>query len=103
MDNFFHRDKDIIGSKDWFLSPNNTLVTCQNVAMKRMSLGKFQANCPVILENVQQTNETVLITRQGKPLVKVIPAKRSSAQKLLGPLEGKIKIVGDIESPIWLG
>jgi prevent-host-death family protein len=66
-----------------------------------MSLGKFQANCPAILKNVQQTNEAVLITRQGKPLVKIIPANRIPAQKFLGRLEGKVKIVGDIESPMW--
>jgi prevent-host-death family protein len=66
-----------------------------------MSLGKFQANCPAILENVQQTNEAVLITRQGKPLVKIIPAKRIPAHKFLGRLQGKVKIVGDIESPMW--
>jgi hypothetical protein len=66
-----------------------------------MSLGKFQTNCPAILENIQQTNEAVLITKQGKPLVKVISANRVAAQKFLGRLEGKVKIVGDIESPLW--
>jgi prevent-host-death family protein len=69
--------------------------------MKKMSVGKFQANCLAILENVQETNEAVLITKRGKPLVKVIPANRFSAQEFLGRLEGKVKIVGDIESPVW--
>jgi antitoxin (DNA-binding transcriptional repressor) of toxin-antitoxin stability system len=69
--------------------------------MNRISLGKFQANCPAILENIQQTNETVRIAKQGKPLVKIIPANRISTRKLLGRLESKVKIVGDIESPMW--
>jgi prevent-host-death family protein len=66
-----------------------------------MSVGKFQTNSLAVLENVQQTNEAVLITKRGKPFVKVVPANRFSAQEFLGRLEGKIKIVGDIESPLW--
>jgi antitoxin (DNA-binding transcriptional repressor) of toxin-antitoxin stability system len=70
--------------------------------MKRISLGRFQANCSAILESIQQTNETVLITKQGKPLVKVSPVNSaSSAPRLLGRLEDIVKIVGDIESPLW--
>ena len=102
MDYFFHWDKNIIRSKEQFLSRNNTLVTCQNSTMKRMPVDKFRANCSAVLESVQQTNEPVLITRQGSPLVKIVPANHIPAQKFLGRLNGKIKIVGDIESPLWI-
>jgi hypothetical protein len=57
-------------------------VKCRNE--ENFSLGKFQANCPAILENIQQTNETVRIAKQGKPLVKIIPANRIPTRKFFG-------------------
>ena len=69
--------------------------------MKRIPLGEFQKNCPDILESVQLTRKPVLITKRQKPLVKIIPVKPVPAQKLFDRLKGKVKIVGDIESPIW--
>jgi PHD/YefM family antitoxin component YafN of YafNO toxin-antitoxin module len=51
--------------------------------MKRISLIKFQADCSTVLESVQQTNETVLITKQGKPLVNY-SNKSGSRSKFFG-------------------
>lgn len=66
-----------------------------------MSAGKFCERCFAILDSVQKTGQPVLITRHGRPLAKLVPVDETSAGKFLGRLEGMVKVIGDIESPIW--
>lgn len=67
--------------------------------MKRMPAGIFKERCLTIMKEVQATGEPVVVTKRGKPLVKLVPAEKETGG-LLGCMAGKIKIVGDIESPI---
>jgi len=67
--------------------------------MKRMPAGEFKARCLTVMDDVNKTRETVLITKRGKPVAKLVPAERME-RDFIGRLEGKIRITGDIESPI---
>jgi len=51
------------------------------------------------MDAVQKTKESVLITKRGRPVAKLVPAEEES-REFLGRLEGIVKIIGDIESPI---
>ena len=69
--------------------------------MKTLTVKRFTTNCAKILHEVRKTRKPVLI-REGKTiLVKLIPY-RVSRKRFFGALAGRMKIVGDIESPIWL-
>lgn len=67
--------------------------------MKKMAAGEFKTHCLAVMENVRMTREPVLITKRGRPVVKLVPTD-SPSDDFLGRLEGVVKIVGDIESPI---
>jgi len=67
--------------------------------MKKMPAGEFKARCLAVMESVQKTKEAVLITKRGRPVAKLVPADETP-REFLGRLEGIVKIVGDIESPI---
>jgi prevent-host-death family protein len=67
--------------------------------MKKMAAGLFKARCLSVMNEVQATREPVVITKRGKPVVKVVPAEPQSGS-ILGLMKDKVKIVGDIESPI---
>ena len=67
--------------------------------MKRMPAGAFKARCLAVMKDVQATGEPVIVTKRGKPIVKLVPVEKE-APGLLGCMVGKVKIVGDIESPI---
>ena len=67
--------------------------------MKKMPAGEFKAHCLAVIEQVGTTREPVLITKRGQPLAKLVPADAKPA-KFLGRLQGVVKILGDIESPI---
>jgi len=67
--------------------------------MKRVPAGIFKAQCLSLMDTVRATGEPVVVTKRGKPVVKVVPV-RTQNNRLFGYMKGKIKIVGDIESPI---
>lgn len=67
--------------------------------MKHIPVGAFKARCLSVMKDVQATGEPVIITKRGKPMVKVVPVGLEN-QGLLGSMQGKVKIAGDIESPI---
>ena len=69
--------------------------------MKKMPAGDFKAKCLAVMENVRKTREPVLITKRGRPVAKLVPADEEP-KNFLGRLEGVVRIVGDIESPIEL-
>ncbi len=67
--------------------------------MERIPAGIFKARCLAVMKRVQATGEPVIVTKRGTPIVKVVPAQ-SERNPIFGFLLGKVKIVGDIESPI---
>ena len=67
--------------------------------MKQMPAGAFKARCLAVMKKVQATGEPVIVTKRGAPVVKVVPVEREK-KDIFGFMLGKVKIVGDIESPI---
>ena len=67
--------------------------------MKQMRASAFKARCLKVMEEIQETGEPVIVTKRGKPVVKVIPI-RPEKDDIFGYMAGKVKIVGDIESPV---
>jgi antitoxin (DNA-binding transcriptional repressor) of toxin-antitoxin stability system len=51
------------------------------------------------MKKVQATGEPVIVTKRGTPIVRVVPVQ-SEKNEIFGFMKGKVKIVGDIESPI---
>jgi prevent-host-death family protein len=66
--------------------------------MKKMQASVFKARCLKVMERVQKTGEPVIVTKRGKPMVKVLPAEQKR-NDLFGFMKGRMEIVGDIESP----
>jgi prevent-host-death family protein len=67
--------------------------------MKQMKASTFKARCLSIMDKVQATGEPVIVTKRGKPVVKVVPVE-SEKDDIFGFMIGKVEIVGDIESPV---
>jgi prevent-host-death family protein len=67
--------------------------------MKKIPAGEFKARCLALMDNVEKTREPILITKRGKVVAKLVPGEECH-REFLGRLEGIVKIVGDIESPI---
>ncbi len=67
--------------------------------MKRMQASVFKSRCLKVMDRVQATGEPVIVTKRGKPVVKVVPAEQEK-DDLFGFMKGRMEIVGDIESPV---
>jgi prevent-host-death family protein len=67
--------------------------------MKQMRASTFKARCLKVMDDVQATGEPVIVTKRGKPVVKVVPVKQEK-DDIFGFMKGEFKIVGDIESPV---
>jgi antitoxin (DNA-binding transcriptional repressor) of toxin-antitoxin stability system len=66
--------------------------------MKRIEAEVFKANCLAIVDQVQAKRETVVITKSGKAVAKLVPVN-TDAHEIYGFLAGKGSIAGDVVSP----
>ena len=67
--------------------------------MKKIAAGKFKANCLAIMDEVQKKRVSVVITKRGKPVAKLVPVNEKK-DEIFGFLKGKGTIVGDIVAPV---
>jgi prevent-host-death family protein len=67
--------------------------------MKTIAAGEFKARCLTLMDDVRKNRAPIVITKRGKPVAKLVPAENETLE-FLGRLQGIIRIVGDIESPI---
>ena len=63
--------------------------------MKTMAAAKFKEQCLHVLDTVGP--EGLVITKHGKPVARILPAERASAD-LIGAFRGRIRVKGDIQS-----
>lgn len=66
---------------------------------KTMAAGKFKAQCLAVMDEVQAKRETLVITKRGKAVVKIVPVELQQ-DDIFGFLLGKGKITGDIVGPV---
>ncbi|HXJ06968.1 MAG TPA: type II toxin-antitoxin system prevent-host-death family antitoxin [Candidatus Acidoferrum sp.] len=66
--------------------------------MKKMAAGSFKTNCLAVMDEVQAKRETVIITKHGKPVAKLVPVE-PQGDDIFGFLRGKATIIGDVISP----
>lgn len=63
-----------------------------------MAAGSFKTNCLAIMDEVQARHETVVITKHGKPVAKLVPVN-TDTDEIYDFLAGKGIVNGDIVSP----
>ena len=67
---------------------------------KIIKASEFKAKCLARMDEVARTGESVVITKNGEPLVELAPLKAKPKKDAFGILKGELEIVGDIMSPI---
>jgi prevent-host-death family protein len=66
--------------------------------MKTMPAGQFKARCLKVMDDVHSTRESVVITKRGRPVAKLVPAD-GQPDDVFDCMRGEVEIVGDIVSP----
>lgn len=67
---------------------------------KTIPAGTFKARCLAIMDEVASKRESVVITKRGKPVAKLVPVEQQK-DDIFGFFKGKGKILGDIVSPAF--
>jgi prevent-host-death family protein len=63
-------------------------------------ISKFKATCLRLLDNVQKTGNSIIVTRKGEPIALVSPPPPPpKPDQWLGFMKDRIKITGDIIAP----
>jgi prevent-host-death family protein len=69
--------------------------------IQEISVSEFKAKCLSLLEQVDKTKAPIRLTKRGKPIADVVPVSPEAADRdWLGFMSDRIKITGDIVSPI---
>jgi len=66
--------------------------------MKKVAAGAFKAHCLAIMDEVEMKRESVIITKRGKPVAKLVPIE-AEVDPIFGFFAGKGIITGDVVSP----
>ncbi len=70
--------------------------------MKEVAISEFKAKCLAMLEEVQKTKESLLVTKFGKPVAEVNPPSPTQEERSwVGSMKGEIKFLGDIVAPVF--
>ena len=69
---------------------------------KIIPAGQFKARCLAIMDEVQAKRQTVVITKRGKPVAKLVPVEQEK-DDIFGffKSKGKIEIKSDIVAPAF--
>jgi prevent-host-death family protein len=75
-----------------------TIVVKRTRGMKKMAAGFFKTNCLAVMDDVQAKRETVVITKHGKPVAKLVPVS-AGKDDIYNFLAGRGAVAGDVVSP----
>lgn len=67
--------------------------------VRTIKASKFKATCLRLMDEVANGGEEIVITKNGRPTARLVPCRRK-LRDWFGADRGRIKILGDIISPI---
>lgn len=65
----------------------------------QISAAKFKATCLELMDEVERTGKTVVVTKRGRAVARLVPV-RVRVKSALGVLKGRVVIRGNILDPI---
>lgn len=65
----------------------------------QISAAKFKATCLELMDEVERTGTTVVVTKRGRAVARLVPV-RVKVKSARGLLKGRVRILGDIVAPI---
>ena len=67
--------------------------------MRTMKASEFKAQCLKLMDEVAESGEPLVITKNGRPIAQLTPISRER-RSIWGLQKGQIEILADIISPI---
>lgn len=70
--------------------------------MQEMSAGEFKTHCLHLMEQVRKQLISILITKRGIPIAKLVPVDATTPKNLFGCMRNSVTINEDIVQPLDL-
>ncbi|MGD0987761.1 MAG: type II toxin-antitoxin system Phd/YefM family antitoxin [Candidatus Sulfotelmatobacter sp.] len=67
--------------------------------MKKIAAGSFKVHCLAVMDEVQSKRESVIITKRGKPVAKLVPLDKRT-DDIFGFLAAKGEVTGNVVDPV---
>jgi prevent-host-death family protein len=71
--------------------------------MTTIQASLFKAKCLALMDQVARTGETIVVTKNGRPVAELRPHRPPRTKSLFGLHKGRAKILGDIVEPVDTG
>lgn len=70
--------------------------------MERIAVSKFKARCLALLDTVNASGRTLLITKRGRPLARIVPTQVGTGESRspIGCMSGTAREVTEIIGPV---
>ena len=65
---------------------------------RTMPAGEFKNRCLALMDEVNETGAEIVITKYGRPVSRLVPARRK-APEMWGRYREQVRITGDIVAP----
>ena len=76
-----------------------TMEDGMTTGVRTMKASEFKAKCLKLMDEVAESGREIIITKNGRPVSRLTPYRKRPAT-FFGVDKGKIKILGDIVSPL---
>ncbi|HEX8741289.1 MAG TPA: type II toxin-antitoxin system Phd/YefM family antitoxin [Casimicrobiaceae bacterium] len=67
--------------------------------MTTIQASEFKAKCLALMDRVARTGETIVVTKNGRPVAELRPHRKPRAKTFIGLHKGQVEVRGDIVSP----
>lgn len=71
-----------------------------NTTATTLGVSEFKAHALEIFDRVSRTGESVIVTRRGKPMARVVAFTDETRACAMGGLAGTVTFLGDVISPL---
>ena len=71
------------------------------VSMKTLGATETKAHFLSLLTEIETKREHITVTRNGKPVARMVPMPEVDKDPIFGFYQGKLEIKGDIISPLY--
>ena len=70
-------------------------------SIQEVAISEFKAKCLALLEEVDKTKVSLLVTKRGRPIAEVIPTSPNMEERSwLGSMSDSMEITGEVVSPV---
>lgn len=68
--------------------------------MQTVKASEFKAKCLALMDDVARSGKEIVITKNGRPVARLVPVLRARERDPFGMHKESLKITGDIMAPI---